>query len=233
MHSKGSGHVSKGISKEDYTRQIALQLGAGLVTVEIEEQIPDIVELAFLELKNYITDMRTMTLPYSSKIDLSGKKVFNVIYIMRAHHDKVMPGYQDVIYARTARVKYELIDYARRMLAKQNMNAISTDLDFHYDKEEQQLYVYAHYPLPSYITIVYTPDYEDVSEITEPFWQNILRRLALALTKETLGRVRGKYQLITATYNLDADRLLSEAQAELAEIREYLNSNTDLLLPID
>ena len=81
--------------------------------------------------------------------------------------------------------------------------------------------------------VLYTPEYESVEEITEPFWQNLLMRLSLARAKEMLARVRGKYTLNSATYNLDADQLMSEAQAELSEIRQYLNSNADILLPID
>lgn len=228
--------MAKGFTKQEYAKQIALQLGSSVVSVEIEKDLPDIVDLAFNELKNYITDASTMTLPYSNKIDLTGKKVANIIYVMRAKNSNGPGGFQDIMYIysrQSALNTYTLTDYARALMAMQNKNALATDLDFHYDKREEMLYIYAQQALPTSITIVYTPDYDSTEEIIEPFWQNLLRRLATALTKEILGRVRGKYQLNSATYNLDSDQLLSEAQAELNEIRTYLNSNSDLLLPID
>ena len=225
-----------GLSIQDYVDYITLQLGSSVVTVEIEEDIPKVVNMAFQELRHYITDVRTMTIPYSNKIDLKGKKVANVVYIMRGKNTNGPGGFQDVmyIYSRMSALNtYTLTDYARALMANQNKAALATDLDFHYDKVEETLYVYAWQAIPTTITLVYTPEYETVEEIIEPFWQNLLKRLSLAMTKEILGRIRGKYTLNSATYNLDSDRLLAEAQQELAEIRNYLNENSDMLLPID
>lgn len=228
--------MRKGLSLEEYARYVCRQLGSDIVTIEIEGQVQEIVTDAFNELKHYITDVDTMTLPFSNKIDLSGKKVSNVVYIMRGRNTNGPGGFQDVMYIysrQSALNTYTLTDYARSLMANQNKAALATDLDFHYDKREEMLYVYANQALPTTITIVYTPDYESVEDIIEPFWQNLLKRLSLAMTKEVLGRIRGKYTLNSATYNLDADKLLAEAQAELAEIRAYLNDNSDMLLPID
>jgi len=61
----------------------------------------------------------------------------------------------------------------------------------------------------------------------------LLKRLALAYTKEVLGRIRSKYKLNSSTYSLDGDTLLSEASNELSAIREYLDKNSDMVLPID
>lgn len=226
----------KGLDLCEYVKYIKLQLGGPIINIEIEDQIPDIVKLAFDELKHYITDVQTMTVPFANKISLKDKNVANIVYVMRARNSMGPGGFQDVmyIYSRQAAMNtYTLTDYARALLAQQNKNALATDLDFHYDKINEELYIYAQQALPTSITLVYTPEYKDVSDIIEPFWQNLLKRLSLAMTKEILGRVRGKYTLNSATYNLDADQLLSEAQNELTEIRNYLNSNSDMLLPID
>lgn len=226
----------KGLTIEDYVNNIKLQLGSSVVNIEIEQDIPKIVEMSFNELKNYITDVRTMTLPFMNVINLEGKKVANVVYVMRGKNTTGPGGFQDVMYIysrQSALNTYTLTDYARALLAQQNKNMLATDLDFHYDKAEEKLYVYAQQALPTTITIVYVPEYENVDEIIEPFWQNLLKRLSVAQTKEVLGRVRGKYKLNSATYDLDGDQLLSEAQAELNEIRSYLDSNSDLLLPLD
>lgn len=227
----------KGLSCDDYVNDIKLMLGGSVLNIEVEEQIPSILQMAFRELKNYITDVRTHTIPYSNRISLTSLNVNNVVYVMRSKNVTGMGGLSGVeyIYARNTAYgnSYSLSDYARSLMAQSNRSTLSTDLDFNWDKTNNTLYVYAQYPLPASITIVYTPDYSSVEEIYEPFWQDILRRLAVAMTKEILGRIRGRYTLNSATYSQDSDRLLSEAQAELSEIRGYLRQNSDLLLPLD
>lgn len=232
--------MARGLTKEQYVKYIKLQLGAPIVWVELEEMLDDVVDMAFQELKGYITDCETMTVPYSNVIDLTGKKVASIAYVMRGAPNVSVSGLQDMMYIYTSRNRtsgvtnsFTLSDYARALLVQQNKNALSTDLDFMYDRKEEKLYLYEQKVVSATVTLVYTPDYEDVEEIYEPFWQNLLKRLALAMTKEALGRIRGKYTLGSATYNLDADQLLSEAQSELTEIRTFLNSNKDLLLPMD
>lgn len=231
--------MAQGLSKQTYINNIKLQLGAPIVDIELENYLGDIVDMAFMELKGYISDSETMTVPYQQVIDLKGKKVGHIAYLMRGQQNVSVSGLQDMMYIYTARSRagvnnsFTLSDYARALMVQQNKNALATDLDFMYDKKEEKLYVYCQKVVPSTITLVYTPDYEDVSELYEPFWQNLLKRLSLALTKEALGRVRGKFTLASATYNLDADRLLAESQTELSEIRAYLNSNKDFILPID
>lgn len=225
-----------GLPLEHYVDYVKLQLGASVVTVEIEEQIPTIVNMAFTELKTYITDIETLTLPYSNVIDLSEHKINNIAYVMRGQNSEGLGSAMDVmyLYSRLGSMgTYTLTDYSNTLLAIQAKNTMATDLDFYFDKRNDKLYLYCNRTLPATVTLVYTPEYTSVEEIIEPFWQNYLKRLSLAQTKEILGRVRGKYTLNSATYNLDADQLLAEAQNELAEIRNYLNSNKDLLMPID
>lgn len=229
-----------GMTIEEYVADIKLQLGAPIIWLEIEDSIADIVKKAFREIRTYIADAYTMTIPYQNCIDLTDKHIEHIHYIMRSEQNISVAGLQDMMYIYTARNRsggttnsFTLSDYSRALMVQQNKAALSTDLDFMYDKPNEKLYVYCQQILPSQITLVYTPEFNDVSELIEPYWQNQLLRLATAMTKEMLGRVRGKYQLNSATYNLDADQLLSEAQNELAEIRGYLNSNKDLLLPLD
>lgn len=225
-----------GLTHNEYCKYVLRTLGSSMITVEVEEDIPDIVTDAFNEIKHYITDVETMTLPYSEVVDLTDKKVANVVYIMRGKNTSGPGGFQDIMYIysrQSALNTYTLTDYARALLAQQNKNALATDLDFNYDKRNQKLYVYAQQALPTTITIVYTPDYESVEEIIEPFWQDLLKRLAVAMAKGILAQIRGKYDLVSSTYKLNADRIAAEAQAELTEIRAYLKENSDMLLPID
>lgn len=226
-----------GLSKGEYIKDVLMKLGDPILNIEAKDSVSDIIDSAFNELKSYITDAETITLPYAKVIDVAPYKINNIVYLMRSKNISGPGGFQDIMYvysrASAFGTSYTMSDYARTLMAQRNRNDLSTDLDFHFDKREDKLYVYAQQPFPTEITLVYTRDYEDVEEIIEPYWQNILKRLSLALMKEMLGRIRGKYTLNSATYNLDSDKLLSESQAELTEIRTYLNNNNDLLLPID
>ena len=220
---------------DEYVDTIMVSLGSPIVDIEIEHQIPKIIEIAFRELKNYITDSTTMTVPYSNKIDLSGKKVSTVIYVMRSRSEYLLGDYADTAWLLANR-NFNAIpadDYSRAMLVKQVKNTLATDLDFKWEKNEETLYVYCNYPKPAAITIQYIPDYESVEELTEPYWQTQLTKLSLAMCKISLGRVRSKYTLNSATYALDGETLVAEGTAELQEIRNYLSDNSDMVLPID
>ena len=51
-------------------------------------------------------------------------------------------------------------------------------------------------------------------------------RLSKALTKVTLGRIRGRYTQSNALWTQDADTMLQEGNTELTELRAYLQKNT-------
>ena len=53
------------------------------------------------------------------------------------------------------------------------------------------------------------------------------------LSKITLGRVRGKYELSSSLYKLDGSELLQEGIAERDAIRQELKEDHDLVLPMD
>lgn len=225
-----------GLTVDDYCDYIKTVLGGSIVTIEVEDDLPKIVGYAFKELQNYIMDPQTVTLNWQTVMDLSSLSVANVISIERGKNLVGPGGLQGImfVYSRLATGGTpSLTDIARYTIANQNKNAISTDGDFYYDKVNQKLYTYFFAPYPDTVTLTYTPMMEDVTQIYEPYWQNLLKRLSLAMTKEILGRVRGKYDLQSSTYKLDGNTLLAEAQTELTEIRAFLNENSDLLLPLD
>lgn len=234
-----TGTPRVGLKIDDYVKWIKLQLGGTVVALECEEQIPEIVDMSFLELRNFITDIDTLTLPFQNCIDLSKYKVSSVHYVMRGSNNaNGLRQLQDAMYLYINQSNWAMhSDYADRianaMMISQNKSMISTDLDFHFDKRYNTLYVHAQQLTPSAITIAYTPEYEAVEDIYEPFWQDKLRRLALAHTKEILGRIRSKYAPTNATYQLDGATLLQEAQSELSDIRAFLDANGDTLFPMD
>jgi hypothetical protein len=182
---------------QDYVDGIKTQLGYAVVQIEIsDDSIGKLVMQALQELKRYISDTRTVTVPYNESMDLTPYEIYDVKYIMRTNNPTRIADFNDVVYMSINKFppnSLSLTDYRRMMLINQAKNTLSTDLEFHW--EAPMLYVSTTYPKPDEITVAYTPDYQDPSELTEPHWMNLLRRLSLGLTKEALGRIRGKYKL--------------------------------------
>lgn len=223
-----------------YTDYVMKNLGNQILKIELsEEQVEEVVEMALGELTHYMNDTKSITVPYASVIDTSKwpLKVSVVNYVMRGQSainylpmDQLSTSY---IYGVTSGTNLSIDSIAAVMMAQQNLNAISTDLDFRFEKDEQKLYVTCNAVKPTSITVEYMPEYLNVDDIKEPYWQNYLKRFSLAMTKVILGRIRSKYQLNSSQYSLDGDTMLSEGNAELQEMRTTLQNNTDSLFVID
>ena len=124
-------------------------------------------------------------------------------------------------------------NYASWNTLLQIRNTTSTDLAFRYDKHSDKLYINIATNTPSNITIEYVPQLQDVSEIVSDFWNDMLVRLTVALTKVTVGRVRSKFKQSNALWVLDGEELLNEGNTELTALREELKASTQLCYPID
>ncbi|MBO7697188.1 MAG: hypothetical protein J6Y28_04410 [Acholeplasmatales bacterium] len=90
--------------------------------------------------------------------------------------------------------------------------------------------VASNYPLN--ITIEYVPRYDDVEEVVSDYWIDILMKLALAITKITVGRVRSRYVQSNALWQNDVN-ILQEGLDEYSQLQQYLQANLQLVYPID
>lgn len=226
----------------EYTDEILFTLGGSVLDIEIEKDIPRCVNRAFREVKPYVTTPAYMTIPFGARangiggtVDLKDKNVYSVVNVMRPDsYNSMSMNTLDVFGLNLTYSAITNMDaYADRMLRLQQINTISTDLDFIWDAHNKQLSVTMNPPFTNMITIQYIPDYKDVEEITEVFWMDIILRLATAYAKQVLGRIRSKYTLNSSAYSLDGEAMLSEANTEIQEIRQFLLSNQDLAFPID
>ena len=221
---------------QEYVDEIEFSFGAPLVQIEIKGYTERYVQRAFRELKRYINTSSLMTVAYTGQaINLTGKNVYSVINVMRSQ-----PTYgtfmQDADVFTMASSYYNMSnieDYTNRMTILQQRNTISTDLDFIWEADTKTLYINTNPPFPPALTIQYVKDYQDVSEVTDAYWIDLILRLATAYSKQALGRIRGKYQLQGAQYNLDGETLINEANQEIVDIRTYLQANHDNLYTID
>lgn len=229
-----------------YIDEIKLDVTGGILELEISDDIIQrIVNSAMREMQRYICSTKLVTLPYTKAIDLSELHVNSVARVYRAEGttsssegqttDPIAVG----LWQLTSNMgnMYNFTDYAYRYAAYNTLqqigNTLSTDLAFYYDDAVSKLYVNTRLNEGSPITIEYVPRYDNVEQITSDFWIDVLMRLSKALTKITLGRIRGRYTQSNALWVSDAPTMLQEGQTELTELRNYLQTNTQLLYAID
>lgn len=226
--------MKKGWEISDYVNYIKVQMGGSVLKLMIENDLPYIVEkIAFEDLKNYMKTVHTMTVGFSRIINLEGKKVANVKFVLRnINNSTTITGMDTNLFIYQTQGQYGINQFAKdqityNLLINQVKNTMSTDLDFNYDKVNERLYIYAHNPIPSAVTIGYVPEFTDVNEVYSPHWMSYLKRLSVAYAKEAEGRIRSKYTVNSGAYQLDGDKLLAEAQNELNQIRSELDSNVN------
>lgn len=231
-----------------YVEEIKLQVTGGVLELEIgDETIERIVNSAMRELQRYICSTKLVTLPYSKCIDLKKYKVNSVSRVYRAEASGVSSSDDGVtidpiqigLWQLTSNTgnMYNFSDYVSRYASwstlQQVQNTLSTDLAFYFQDAEKLLYINTTMDSGSKVTIEFVPRYDTVDEITSDFWIDVLVRLSTALTKVVVGRIRSRFNQSNALWTQDGETMLSEGQAELAELRAYLQKNTQLIYPID
>ena len=237
------------MDRNAYREEIRLRLTGQLLELELSDATLDaIVNAAFRELQRYIDTTKVVTIPYKRCINMKEFNVSSVSRVFRAE------GYTagtdtdgnvsaDPMYMAQWQMLsgngslYNISDwtynYAAYNTALQVRNTMSTDLLFRYDRTTQDLYINCSFDNPEKITVEFVPRLNDVSEIVSDFWIDMQMKLSVALAKETVGRVRSRYNQTNALWQGDGDKLLEEGRAELAEIREQLRASSQLVYPVD
>jgi hypothetical protein len=140
-------------------------------------------------------------------------------------------SYEDHLYTRTSHYSYEIIDNKLRLYPiPQNVSpekfwfrfTIETNSPFTDDVDSGQNGVNNLNNLP-----FENISYESINSIGKQW----IRRFALALSKETLGQIRGKFggsvPIPGDTISLNASDLLSQAKEEKDKLREELSKILD------
>lgn len=244
----------------DYKNQIETMLGAPVLEIEVSDRLENIIQMAFNELKLYIDTPSYITLnsggtDTTSGIDVSEYRIRAILYVMRGTISAVnaedssnsllwsplnITLNQNTSYSYNfgnSKSQYSQLNllkaYNTSMIYQQLRSSLQTDLDYTFDVENQRLYVFQQIPKSDMITVVCNREYSKVEDVKDPFWCNLLFRLSLAYTKQILGRIRGKYRMTSAPYELDSETLLSESNTELTEIRSFLSENNNVFIPRD
>ena len=235
------------MTMQEYIAEIRLALTGNVLELEISDEVLEqIVNKALREVQRFIDSTKLMTIPYASCIDLTDSEVSSVSRVFRTEgygNYKYEGGQMvDPFYAQmwlafsNGGNMYNLNNYVANFGAWNTMlqirNTTSTDLAFREDKQSNKLYINA-LDTPEFITIEYVPKFKSVEEIKSDYWIDILSRLSIAITKQTLGRIRTRFSQSNALWQQDGELLLNEGTQELNELREILRANSQLTYVYD
>lgn len=227
------------MTMEEIVSQVSFLLGLPANHNVENLQTEQAVNIAFRELKRYMDTPVDKTVPFSTRLDLAklGVKTVKVLYVQAAYPklglNLASLNGANVFQLAASVNTFGLAGqgssvYMDRIMSELSLaqvrNTLSQDFQWKYDLPNQVVYCTCRDPRPVSVTIRYVPDYQDVSEITNPTWIDYLIRLSEAYMKKALGRNRSKYTIEGSNVSLDGEILLAEANAELEALHEELNN---------
>ena len=230
-----------------YRDEIKLRLTGGVLDTELTDDVLDrIINASLREIQRYICSTKVITIPFKRYIDLTEYKVNSVSRVMRTQGyatDNSTLSLTDPMYVsqwqllagpgNLSNFQNYAYNYMTWNTLLQTRSASSTDLAFIFDKSTNQLYINTASDTPANITIMYVPRYDTVEDVKSDYWIDMICRLATANAKIIVGRIRSKYTQSNALWTLDGETLLTEGTTELTELRNYLQTNTQLLYVVD
>lgn len=236
------------MTMQEIVQQVSFMLGIPSNNNVEDLQIEQAVLIAFRELKRYMKTPVDLTVPFQKRLDLEAlgihtKKVHNV----QAAYPRIGLTMSSIDSGNVFQVAAAVNTYSAigqtsslnidpimtEMAMAQVRNTLSTDFQWRHDIDNNVVYVTHRDPMPSHVTITYTPDYQDVSEIKNDTWIDYLVRMSEAYMKKALGRSRSKYTIEGSNVALDGEQLLQEANTELDTIRTELETKKNKLIALN
>ena len=148
--------------------------------------------------------------------------------VIPAWHNKLQAiAYEDHLYTRTSHYSYEIIDNKLRLYPKPT-NVSPEKFWFRFTIEDGNIWNDSNDTSVNGVNNMNTLPFENIPfENINSIGKQWIRRFALALSKETLGQIRGKFggniPIPGDNISLNASDLLSQAKEEQAALKEELN----------
>ena len=142
--------------------------------------------------------------------------------------------YEDHLYTRTSHYSYELIDNRLRIYPTPD-SVSPAKFWFRFSVTENNAFTTGSIDGVEGINNMNTLPMQNIAfESINSIGQQWIRRFSLALSKETLGQVRGKFgnkvPIPGDSVTLNASELLTQAKEEQNNLREELNKQLDEML---
>lgn len=208
--------------EQDIKTYIKTQLGDSLVDVEVEDKdLETLIKMALDKLAPYYEGHRFVQAS-GNVIDLSEHKPIAIEKVYNVKNDQIV-SLQDYAFGGTGVIIYDT-SFTNRIISYQAYKMFWDELQ--YQKGINFKFINNILYLDGYqdtvlIDMLVRPkvisDIDDNSQYCP--W---IKEYVLALTKEMLGRIRGKFSVDGSPYTLDSAQLLSEAQSEKTNLESQL-----------
>ena len=208
--------------EQDIKTYIKTQLGDSLVDVEVKDKdLKILTKMALDKLAPYYEGHRFVQAS-GNVIDLSEHKPIAIEKVYNVKNDQIV-SLQDYAFGGTGVIIYDT-SFTNRIISYQAYKMFWDELQ--YQKGINFKFINNILYLDGYqdtvlIDMLVRPkvisDIDDNSQYCP--W---IKEYVLALTKEMLGRIRGKFSVDGSPYTLDSAQLLSEAQSEKTNLESQL-----------
>lgn len=227
------------MTMDEYKNAVSLAFGAGIVETEIDDSLEVFIEEALRQAKAYMKETRIKTYNWGKVIDTKEDRILRVERIFRGTASDLSASGANIndpsgfdIWLGSAVIgqgvvgsgMYQFAQQFSRISKYQKMfNSLGSDIDYKYVYAEKKLYPISNRP-PSQFTILYVLDYDNIEQVEAPEWQNMIIRLAIALGKMTLGKIRGSWRQTSALHETNASEYVAEGNAEYLQVIEEMKN---------
>ncbi len=210
------------MTEADVLKYVKTQLGVTWVDVEVEKKdIQQLITMALDKLAPYYEGKRFVQAS-GKVIDLSNHHPLAIEKVYNTSNNELM-SVQEYAFGGTGVILFST-DMLQRILSYTSYKMLWDELKYqtgmNYKLIGDTLYL-DDYNESVLIEMLVRPtvisDVEDTS-----MYYSWVKEYVLALTKEMLGRIRGKFSVDGSPYTLDSAQLLSEAAAEKSNLESQL-----------
>ena len=210
------------MTESDVLNYVKTQLGISWVDVEVgKKDIRELITMALDKLAPYYEGKRFVQAS-GKVIDLSNHHPLTIEKVYNTNNNELMSA-QEYVFGGTGIILFDT-NMLQRIISYTSYKMLWDELKYqtgmNYKLIGDTLYL-DDYNNSVLIEMLVRPtvisDVEDTS-----MYYSWVKEYVLALTKEMLGRIRGKFNVEGSPYTLDSAQLLSEAAVEKANLEAQL-----------
>lgn len=210
------------MTESDVRRYVKTQLGISWVDVEAEtKDINEMIKMALDKLAPYYEGHRFVQAS-GKVIDLSLHHPLTIEKVYNTKNNEVV-SMQEYVFGGTGVMIYDTT-FINRLISYQSFKMLWNELQYqkgeNYKLIGETLYLDGYYDSVLIDMLVRPKVVSDVED--NSMYCSWVKEYVLALTKELLGRIRGKFNVEGSPYTLDSAQLLSEAASEKSNLEAQL-----------
>ena len=210
------------MTESDVIRYVKTQLGVSWVDVEAEKKdIKEMINMALDKLTPYYEGHRFVQAS-GKVIDLSMHHPLAIEKVYNTKEQQLM-SLSDYAFGGTGVVLFD-VNFMDRLVTYQSYKMLYNEIQYqkgmNYKLIGETLYLDGFYDsvlIDMLVRPIVISDVEDTS-----MYCSWVKEYVLALTKEMIGRIRGKFNVQGSPYVLDSAQLLQEAASEKANLEAQL-----------